>query len=79
MQANIGDQWTILFIAGIVTIRNPVTARCLEDTPLLGAIGTRPPIRILNSWELNITFAIAEGVSHVFAIPTKRLGQNWRG
>ena len=67
IQANLGDQWTILFIAGIVTIWIPVTSRCFEDT-LFGAIGTRPPIWVLDFWELGVTFAIAEGISHVPAI-----------
>ena len=77
-QANSGDHGTILFITGIVnfscivTIWMPVTARRLKDT-LLGAIGTGPPIRILSSWELSITLAVAERVGHVTAVVTHGL------
>ena len=69
---------TILFItgipqfSGIVTIWIPVTAKSLKDTPL-GAIGTGPPIRILNFWELSITLAVAEGVGHVTAVVAQGL------
>ena len=78
IQANLGDQWTILLIAGkaqfscIIAIWNSVTARRLEDTPLR-SIGTRPPIRILNCWEFSETLAIAHGFSHVCAVVAKRL------
>ena len=67
-----------MLIAGIaqfscvVAIWNSVTARRLEDTPL-GAIGTGPPIRILSSWELSITLAVAERVGHVTAVVTHGL------
>ena len=72
MQANIGDQRTILFIAGIVTIWIPVTSRRFEDTPL-SAIGTRPPVGILNFWELGEALAITKGFSHVTAVLTQGL------
>ena len=78
MQANIGDQRTIAFIAGvahfsgIVTIWSPVTTGRLEDTPL-GAIGTGPTVRVLNCWVLDVTLPIAEGVSHVCAVFTQGL------
>ena len=73
MQANPSDQWTILLIAGvanfscIITIWISITSRRLEDT-LLGAIGTRPTIRILNARIFSIALAFAEGFSHVCAI-----------
>jgi len=78
IQANLGDQGTILLIAGIaqfscvVAIWNSVTARRLEDTPL-GAIGTGPPIRILNGWESSVTLAVAQGCSHVSAVVAQGL------
>ena len=77
-QANSGDHGTILFITGIVnfscivTIWMPVTARRLKDT-LLGAIGTRPPIRILSSWEFSVTLSVAEGVGHVTTVVAQGL------
>ena len=82
-QTNPCDQWTILFIAGIaqisgiVTIWIPVTARCLEDT--LFAIFTRPPIRVLNSWEASVTLAFAELISHVFVVFTQGLSLGTTG
>ena len=84
MHANIGNQGAILFIAGIlqfstiITIWVPVTASRLEDTPL-SAIGTGPPIRILNYWEVTVTFAIAEGEIHVSSIITQRLSLSAAG
>ena len=78
IQANMGDHWTVLFItgiaqfSGIIAIWKPITARRLEDT-LFGAIGTRPSIRILKSWELRVTLALAERFSHVFVILTQGL------
>ena len=77
IQANPGDWVTILFITGIaqfcgiVTIWIPVTAKGLKDALL--AIGTRPPIRVLNSWEISVTLALAEGVGHVTAVVTQGL------
>lgn len=79
IKANLGDQWTITLIAGIPkfssipTIWIPVTAIYLEDT-FFDPVGTRPSIRILNSWEPGVTLAIAEVVIHVFAVLTQGLG-----
>lgn len=83
MQANLGEEWTILFIAGktkftsITTIRIPVTARRLEDT--LFATFTRPPIRIFDCWEGSITLFITQGVIHVSAVITQGLSQGAAG
>ena len=72
MQANLGDQWTILFVAGItyfsgiVTIWIPITMRRLEDT--LCALRTGPPIRVLNSRICRKTLTFAERVSHISAV-----------
>ena len=73
IQANLGDQLTILFIAGIVTIWIPVTSIYFKGTPLGAINSTRPPIRILSSWETKVTLAIAKGVSHVSAVLTQGL------
>ena len=73
IQANLGDQETILLIAGIVTIWIPVTSIYFEDTPLGAIYSTRPPIRVLSSWETKVTLAIAKGVSHVSAVLTQGL------
>ena len=74
VQANLGDQGTILFIARVarlfsVTIWIPVTARSLEDT--LFTIFTKPPVRVLSSWVPKVTLAITMGVSHVFTVVTQ--------
>ena len=71
IQANLGDQGTILLIAGIVTIWIPVTSRCLEDTPFGAIKSTRPPMRVLSFWEKSIALAIAEGIFHVAAVLTQ--------
>ena len=84
MQANLGDQWTILFIAAIayictiVTIWIPITAIRLEDTPL-GAISTRPSIRILDSWEVSVTLAITDRVIHISTVLTQGLDLSTAG
>ena len=74
IQANLGYQGTILFIARVarlfrVTIWIPVTARRHEDT--LFTIFTRPPIRVLSSWVPKVTLAITKGVSHVTTVITQ--------
>ena len=75
LQANLGDQRTILLIAGIdqfsITIWNPITAGRLEYT--LFAIFTRPSMRVLSFWEQSVTLTFAEVKSHVFAVLTQGL------
>ena len=56
----------------IVTVRYPITPRCVENT-LLCAICARPPVWIFYSFEVKVTLAITEEVRHVTSVLTQGL------
>ena len=77
-QPDPNDHRAIIFVTriegfcAIVTISKTVASRPVDNT-LFGALGTRPPIWILDKWEDVKTLALTQGEVHVATVFTHRM------